>query len=58
MTTTLAMTMFAVVLPVIHVVVQTGEFAQGYSNAMGLVVAVFLAVSFFMLISWLTRRRH
>jgi hypothetical protein len=50
--------MFAMMLLVIHVVVQTGEFAQGYSNAIGLVVAVFLAVSFFMLISWLTRRRH
>jgi hypothetical protein len=43
---------------VLHVVAQTGEFAQGYDNAMGLVVAVFLAVSFFMLIGWLTKRRH
>ena len=42
---------------VLHVV-QTGEFAQGYDNATGLVVAVFLAVSFFMLIGWLTKRRH
>jgi hypothetical protein len=38
--------------------IQAGEFAQGYDNAAELVLSVFVAVSFFTLISWLTRRRH
>lgn len=42
----------------LQLVAQTGEFDQGYGNAGELVASVFLAVSFFMLISWLTKRRH
>jgi hypothetical protein len=39
--------------------VQVGEFAQGYGdNSTELVVTVFAAVTFFSLISWLTKRRH
>jgi hypothetical protein len=36
---------------------QTGDFAQGYENAVELVITVFLAIAFFALISWLTKRR-
>jgi hypothetical protein len=39
------------------IVQQTGDFAQGYENAADLVLTVFLALSFFALISWLTKRR-
>jgi hypothetical protein len=42
-----------------HLMMQTGEFAQGYGdNATELVFTVFVAISFFALISWLTKRRH
>ena len=37
---------------------QAGEFAQGYDNATELVLTVFVAVSCISLISWLTKRRH
>jgi hypothetical protein len=38
--------------------IQSTDFAQGYDNGAELVLAVFVAVSFFALISWLTKRRH
>jgi hypothetical protein len=39
-------------------VLQSTDFAQGYDNGAELVLTVFVAVSFFALISWLTKRRH